>query len=57
MIGLFEGFSNWEILTDHDWEDTVNPFQPNITFLYPLKMSENIWFSDVFVGYRIVTLD
>ena len=29
-----------------------NPFQPNISFLYPLKTSENLWFSDVFRGYR-----
>ena len=29
-----------------------NPFQANFPFLYPLKASENIWFSKVFRGYR-----
>ena len=28
-----------------------------VTFLYPLKTSENLWFSDVFRGYRNMTLD
>ena len=28
------------------------PFQVNFSFLYPLKTSENLWFSDVFRGYR-----
>ena len=27
-----------------------------VASLYPLKMSENLWFSDVFRGYRPVTL-
>ena len=36
---------------------TLNPFESNVTFLYPLKMSENLWFSDVFRGYKNVTLD
>ena len=36
---------------------TFNPFQSNATFLYPLKTSENHRFSDVFRGYRNVTLD
>ena len=35
----------------------VNPFSPSVTFLYPLKTSENLWLSDVFRGYRNVTLD
>ena len=29
----------------------INPFQANTPFLYPLKTSENLWFSDVFRGY------
>ena len=33
-----------------------NPYFPNVTFLYPLKTSENPRFSDVFRGYRNVTL-
>ena len=30
----------------------TNPFKPNVPFLYPLKMSGNLWFSEVFKGYR-----
>ena len=33
-----------------------NPYSPNVTFLYPLKTSENSRISDVFRGYRNVTL-
>ena len=29
----------------------------NVLFLYPLKMSENPWFSDVIRGYRNGILD
>ena len=28
----------------------INPFQANLAFLYPLKTSENLWFSHVFRG-------
>ena len=31
----------------------INPFLPNVRFLYPLKMSENHWFSDVSRGIEI----
>ena len=34
----------------------IIPYSPNVSFLYPLKMPENLWFSDVFRGYRNVTL-
>ena len=34
----------------------INPFQANVPFLYPLKMSENQRFSDVFRGYKKGTL-
>ena len=34
----------------------LNPYSLNVTFLYPLKTSENLWFSDVFRGCRNVTL-
>ena len=30
----------------------VNSSLPNVPFLHPLKTSENLWFSDVFRGYR-----
>ena len=33
----------------------VNPYSPNVTFLYPIKTSENLIFSAVFRGYRNVT--
>ena len=29
---------------------TVNPFHVTDLFLYPLKILENFWFSDVFKG-------
>ena len=38
-------------------QNLLNPFYSSVTFLYPLKTSENLWFSDVFRGYRNVTLD
>ena len=34
----------------------IKPYSPNVTFLHPLKTSENRRFSDVFRGYRNVTL-
>ena len=34
----------------------INPYSPNVTFLYLQKTSENLRFSDVFRGYRNVTL-
>ena len=34
----------------------INPYSPNVTFLHPLKKSENLRFSDVFRRYRNVTL-
>ena len=32
------------------------PVGSSVTFLYPLKTSENLWFSDVFRGYGNMTL-
>ena len=37
-------------------EDSVNPLLPNVLFLYSLKTSENLWFSEVFRGYKKGTL-
>ena len=34
----------------------IKLFQPNVPFLNPLKTSENLWFSDIFRGYRNETL-
>ena len=36
--------------------DTLNPYSTNVLALYPLKTSENLWFSVVFTGYRSGTL-
>ena len=35
-----------------DLVDLFNPFYATGLFLYPLKASENLWFSDVFKKYR-----
>ena len=34
----------------------INPILANDSFIYPLKTLENLWFSDVFRGYRNKTL-
>ena len=31
-----------------DFFTLINPFQATGSFIYPLKMSENLWLSDVF---------
>ena len=36
--------------------DLLKLIQVNVPFLYPLETSENLGFSDVFSGYRKVTL-
>ena len=40
----------------HTLPTSLNPYSPNVTFLCPLKTSENPRFPDVFRGYRNVTL-
>ena len=30
----------------------MNPFQVKKNFLYSLKLTENMWFSDAFRGYK-----
>ena len=37
-------------------KDCINPFSTSVLLLYPLKTSENFWFSHVFRGYRSGTL-
>ena len=34
---------------------SINPLQPGVAFLYPLKTSETFRFSDVFKGYGKAT--
>ena len=33
-------------------KQNINSFQVKCSFLYPLKTSKNLWFSDIFRGYR-----
>ena len=33
-----------------------DPFQINVSVLYPLKTAENLWFPRVFRGYKMKTL-
>ena len=35
----------------NDSNNCMNPFHATGPFLYPLKSSENLWFSDDFRGY------
>ena len=43
-------------LKNKEWFDSfkiaINPIYATGLFRYPLKTSENLWFSDVFTGYR-----
>ena len=32
--------------------NVFNPFHANLPVIYPLEKSENLWFSDIFRGYR-----
>ena len=40
----------------HSFKNSFNPFKFDVTFLCLLKTSANLWFSDVFRGYRNETL-
>ena len=37
-------------------KSVLNPFLANVPILYPLKTPENLWFSEVFRGYKMGTL-
>ena len=37
-------------------QSSATPFHVTCHFLFPLKILENLWFSDVFSGYRNRTL-
>ena len=43
-------------ISNGDHFNSFNPYSSNVTFLCPLKTSENLRFCDVFRGYRNVTL-
>ena len=58
-VHLYWGFkkiSCWAYLLLHNISGDINRFQANVPFLYPLKTSENLQFSDVFRWYRKGTL-
>ena len=38
----------------HRSSETINPFQVTIPFLYPMKTSKYLWFSNIFRRYRKV---
>ena len=38
-------------------EKFTNPLWANVSFLYLLEASENLWFSDVSSGYKNVTAE
>ena len=40
------------MLYDLKYSRSAVTFCATVHFLYPLKTSENLWFSDVFRGYR-----
>ena len=40
------------VLLNHVVLDNINPFVPSTHFLYPLKTSKTVKFSDVFTGQR-----
>ena len=45
------------VLRTYQMDDSnLKPFSSNVPLLYPLKTSENLRFSDVFIGYRGETL-
>ena len=50
-----EWFFDFELIFQRK-DESVNLFHTNVLFLYPLKTSENLRFSDVFGGYRNRTL-
>ena len=46
-----------DIITGRKKREVLNPLMFSVTFLYPLKTSEKHRFSDVFRGYKNLTLD
>ena len=57
-LGLAMGEVEYKSITSYEFSGLsfpVNPFQVNVSFLYPLKISANKWFSDVLRRHRKVT--
>ena len=53
---LFSVFPRGKRNDAHQKFSLFNPFHANIAFRSLLKMLENLWFSDVFMGYRNETM-
>ena len=49
-------FIVFNVSSDENKVTSINPFQANATFLYPLKTLETQRFSDIFRGYGKATL-
>ena len=46
-----------ELFQYEEFDLMFNPFLVNVPILYPLKTPENLWFSGVFRGYKMGTLE
>ena len=43
----------WQVIVKFKLKlNLINPFQVNVPFLYPLKLSEDRWFFEAFKGYK-----
>ena len=56
-VSFFLHLSNKQKLQSMSWPSGFNNISCNLflatgLFLYPMKISENFWFSDIFRGYR-----
>ena len=49
MLLSLPNFTSYSV---HYSSVSINPFWPNVPFLYPVKISENQRFSNIFRGYR-----
>ena len=54
FYGFYEHYAKF--ILQHSWRTTFNPFLVNVSILYLLKTPENLWFSDLFSGYKMGTL-
>ena len=55
-IRHFVGLALKELRVLEHFLNLFNPFQVNRSFRYPLKILENLWFSEVFREYKKGTL-
>ena len=52
FIKSFSSYFFFLLNCENNFEINIMPFHAIGFFLYPLKTSENLWFSNVFKGYR-----